>query len=79
MSLRDRLANAFASVYLSVMVIYVLRSKYRAWRGPKYPYRDGDFWILGPQIFTDTTGEVISWRGENYVSQERVAHAAHIK
>lgn len=33
----------------------------------RYPYPDGDFTVLGPEIFTD--GEVICWRGENFVRQ----------
>ena len=32
-----------------------------------YPYRDGDFTVIGPECFTD--GNVISYRGENYTPQ----------
>jgi hypothetical protein len=31
-----------------------------------YPYREGDFLILGPEIFASIDGRVISWKGENY-------------
>jgi len=34
-----------------------------------YPRQDGDFVILGPEIFTDIAGTVICWKGENYVRQ----------
>lgn len=33
----------------------------------RYPHQDGDFTVLGPEIFTD--GVVICWRGENFVRQ----------
>lgn len=36
----------------------------------KYPRYDGDFIVLGPQIFTDDGGRVINWKGQNYVIQE---------
>lgn len=36
----------------------------------RYPRQDGDFTILGPEIFTDQTGDVICWKGVNYVRQE---------
>lgn len=36
---------------------------------PTYPYDDGDVTVLGPEIFASKDGEVISWRGENYVRQ----------
>ncbi|WP_327592485.1 hypothetical protein [Streptomyces chartreusis] len=44
----------------------------------KYPYEDGDVTVLGPEIFLDADGKVISWKGENYVPQNRLrlAHAA---
>jgi hypothetical protein len=31
-----------------------------------YPYIDGDTVVLGPGVFVDGAGEVISWEGENY-------------
>lgn len=34
--------------------------------GDMYPYIDGDFIILGPELFTNSEGTVICWRGENY-------------
>lgn len=36
----------------------------------KYPYRDGDVTVLGPEIFASPDGQVISWKGENYVPQD---------
>jgi hypothetical protein len=35
----------------------------------QYPYQDGDTTVLGPEIFASADGQVISWRGENYVRQ----------
>lgn len=35
-----------------------------------YPYRERDYWVLGPEIFATPTGSVICWKGENYVPQE---------
>ncbi|MCX5522176.1 hypothetical protein OG342_04745 [Streptomyces bobili] len=37
---------------------------------PQYPRQDGEFTVLGPEIFTDQTGDVISWKGANYVRQD---------
>lgn len=34
-----------------------------------YPYTDGQFTVLGPQIFTDKEERVINWRGRNYTIQ----------
>ncbi len=34
-----------------------------------FPYQDGDVTVLGPEIFTDAQGDVISWKGVNYVRQ----------
>lgn len=41
---------------------------------PTYPYESGDVLVLGPEIFSSTTGgpaenTVISWQGENFVPQ----------
>lgn len=33
----------------------------------EYPYEEGDFIILGPEVFTDKNQEVICWRGDNYI------------
>ena len=35
----------------------------------EYPRTDGDFTVLGPEIFTDASGEFICWKGVNYVRQ----------
>ncbi|MGW8538788.1 hypothetical protein ACWGK5_32205 [Rhodococcus qingshengii] len=35
----------------------------------EYPRSDGDFTVLGPEIFTDASGEFICWKGVNYVRQ----------
>jgi hypothetical protein len=32
-----------------------------------YPHLDGDVTVLGPEIFASSDGEVICWKGENYV------------
>lgn len=44
----------------------------------KYPYEDGDVTVLGPEIFVDADGKVISWKGANFVPQNRLrlAHEA---
>jgi ribosomal protein S11 len=42
----------------------------------QYPRRDGDFTVLGPEIFTDRTGDVICWKGVNYVRQEPKENSA---
>lgn len=31
-----------------------------------YPHQSGEFNVLGPEIFTDLAGTVISWKGVNY-------------
>jgi hypothetical protein len=45
---------------------------------PTYPHQDGDVTVLGPEIFVDQDGNVICWKGENYVPQQRLrlAHQA---
>lgn len=35
----------------------------------KYPHPDGDITVLGPEIFASSDGQVICWKGENYVPQ----------
>jgi hypothetical protein len=49
----------------------------------EYPYSDGEFIVLGPEIFVTNDGGVICWKGVNYVLQnegpweviaERAAH-----
>lgn len=35
----------------------------------EYPRTDGDFTVLGQEIFTDASGEFICWKGVNYVRQ----------
>ena len=39
----------------------------------EYPRTDGDFTVLGPEIFTDASGEFICWKGVNYVRQPEAA------
>jgi hypothetical protein len=34
--------------------------------GTAYPHPDGDFLVLGPEVFTDPAHNVICWRGQNY-------------
>lgn len=38
-------------------------------QSPDFPYQDGDVTVLGPEVFASADGQVISWRGENYVRQ----------
>lgn len=38
----------------------------------QYPFEDGDVIILGPECFASKDGNVISWRGENYINQSAV-------
>lgn len=35
----------------------------------EFPHQDGDLTVLGPEVFTDPRGDVISWKGEDYVRQ----------
>lgn len=37
---------------------------------PDYPYIDGDEIVLGPEVFASAAGDVICWKGRNYVPQE---------
>lgn len=37
-----------------------------------FPHTDGDTMVIGPECFASATGDVISWKGKNYVSQERI-------
>lgn len=46
----------------------VAQAKHKA--AQPYPRPDGDHLVLGPEIFTDRSGTVISWKGVNYVRQE---------
>lgn len=34
-----------------------------------YPYPEGEFTVLGPEIFVSADGKVICWKGVNYVPQ----------
>lgn len=47
-----------------------IRSAGESWRkeNPVYPYQDGEYTVLGPEVVTD--GKVIMWKGENYSPQE---------
>ncbi len=38
---------------------------------PDYPYQDGDAVVLGPEVFASQNGDVLCWRGQNYVRQQR--------
>lgn len=38
----------------------------------EYPYEEGEFTIIGPECFASESGRTISWRGENYYSDERI-------
>jgi hypothetical protein len=42
----------------------------------RYPHRDGDAIVLGPEVFASSDGEVISWKGENYVRQPQAGTEA---
>jgi cytochrome oxidase Cu insertion factor (SCO1/SenC/PrrC family) len=46
----------------------VAQAKHKAARS--YPRQDGEVTVLGPEIFTDQAGDVICWKGVNYVRQE---------
>lgn len=46
-------------------------------RSSPYPRVEGDTIVLGPEIFVSADGEIICWRGENYVKQAP-AHLAGI-
>lgn len=35
-----------------------------------YPYQKEDILTLGPEIFTDSSEDVICWKGRNYYSRE---------
>lgn len=41
-------------------------------RRKAYPYQDGDLTVIGPECFTDPKLDVISYKGENYISSEHV-------
>lgn len=43
---------------------------------PTYPHADGDVTVLGPEIFASPDGDVISWKGDNYVRQAPAADQA---
>jgi hypothetical protein len=35
----------------------------------RYPYREGETVVLGPEVFAGADEQVICWRGMNYVPQ----------
>lgn len=37
----------------------------------KYPFQDGDFTVLGPEIFTNASELVICWKGEHFIRQSQ--------
>lgn len=37
--------------------------------GTRYPHTDGDVTVLGPEIFANSDGTVICWKGVNYERQ----------
>jgi hypothetical protein len=39
-----------------------------------YPRVDGPHLVLGPEVFASSDRATISWRGRNFVSQERLRH-----
>lgn len=46
----------------------VALAKHKA--APQYPHQDGNYIVLGPEIFTDPRADVICWKGVNYIPQE---------
>lgn len=46
----------------------VAKAKHTA--APQYPRQDGNYIVLGPEIFTDPRADVICWKGVNYTPQE---------
>lgn len=68
--------------HLSNCTGFCMCEKGQAKQVQEYPYPDGDFVVLGPELFTDRDGKVISWKGANYVPQVNVkalALAARMK
>ena len=43
---------------------------------PQYPRQDGNYIVLGPEIFTDPRADVICWKGVNYTPQEPKENSA---
>lgn len=61
-----------AAMILGNVIAYAIRdvakTKHAA---PQFPRTTAGDWIaLGPEIFTDPSGDVISWKGANYVRQD---------
>ncbi len=42
----------------------------------EFPYEDGDTIVLGPECFVAKDGEVLNWKGQNYVPQGAVMEKA---
>lgn len=56
-----------------VQMLNTMSDVYRIWkkthyvkRDKDYPYKSGDFIIIGPECFSDDEGIVICWAGQNY-------------
>jgi hypothetical protein len=60
-----------AALLLANSIVTAIRdvAKAKHQQAARYPHQDGDFITLGPEIFTTKTGDVISWKGDNYVRQ----------
>ncbi len=67
-----------AALLLANSIVYAIRDVAKAKQAtPKFPHETaGDFIALGPEIFTDPSGDVISWKGANYVRQETKENSA---
>lgn len=64
-----------AAMILGNVIVYAIRDVAKAKHG--YPHRTaGDFIALGPDVFTDPDGNLITWKGAAYVRQDTKEHSA---
>lgn len=61
---------AAALVINSIVIAARDVAKAKSAPAPRYPHQDGNHTVLGPEIFTDSSGDVICWKGANYVRQD---------
>lgn len=74
-------AIAITAIIAAVVVINIIATSVRdiataKHKATQYPRPDGDTTVLGPEIFTDSSGDVICWKGANYVRQDPKENSA---
>lgn len=64
-----------AAVVVINIIAITIRDIVKDRAAARYPHPDGDYTVLGPEIFASKDATVICWKGENYVRQTQEGQA----